>query len=410
MSFSQGLSGLNAASQALDVVGNNIANSQTVGFKSGSIAFADVFAGSQIGMGVQVSSVNQNFSDGVLGMGNSSLDMGIQGNGFFRLTNEAGAVFYSRNGQFKQDENGYVVNNQGMFLTGYQATGNPPTIQPGAPVGPIQIPNGQMPARASDAGSLKGNLNSETVAIDQTDPANAFDPSNNKTYSSVSQMDAYDSLGNKHTVNIYYVKTGPNAWKAYSSDATSPKLDAGGETLYGELDLTFTDAGELTTNQPNLNIQSAAYNGAAALNFNLDLTGMSQQASDTEMGSPTTTGYAPGLMNGYVVGDNGQIIASYSNGQSQLLGQVVLSNFTNPGGLSSKGDNSWAETPESGQPSTGIAGTGNLGKLLGNRLESSNVDLSKEMVNMIVYQRNYQSNSQTIKTQSELLQILANLG
>ncbi|THD52717.1 flagellar hook protein FlgE [Enterobacteriaceae bacterium ML5] len=410
MSFSQGLSGLNAASQALDVVGNNIANSQTVGFKSGSIAFADVFAGSQIGMGVQVSSVNQNFSDGVLGMGNSSLDMGIQGNGFFRLTNEAGAVFYSRNGQFKQDENGYVVNNQNMFLTGYQATGNPPTIQPGAPVGPIQIPNGQMPARASDAGSLKGNLNSETDVIDQTVPANAFDPSNNKTYSSVSQMDAYDSLGNKHTVNIYYVKTGDNTWKAYSSDATSPKLDAGGDPIYGELDLDFDSSGQLTTNPPNLNIQSAALNGAEALDFNLDLTGMTQQSSDTEMGSPTTTGYAPGLMNGYVVGDNGQIIASYSNGQSQLLGQVVLSNFTNPGGLSSKGDNSWAETPESGQPSTGIAGTGNLGKLLGNRLESSNVDLSKEMVNMIVYQRNYQSNSQTIKTQSELLQILANLG
>ncbi|WP_122096414.1 flagellar hook protein FlgE [Rahnella sp. Larv3_ips] len=410
MSFSQGLSGLNAASQALDVVGNNIANSQTVGFKSGSIAFADVFAGSQIGMGVQVSSVNQNFSDGVLGMGNSSLDMGIQGNGFFRLTNEAGAVFYSRNGQFKQDENGYVVNNQNMFLTGYQATGNPPTIQPGAPVGPIQIPNGQMPARASDAGSLKGNLNSETDVIDQTVPANAFDPSNNKTYSSVSQMDAYDSLGNKHTVNIYYVKTGDNTWKAYSSDATSPKLDAGGDPIYGELDLDFDSSGQLTTNPPNLNIQSAALNGAEALDFNLDLTGMTQQSSDTEMGSPTTTGYAPGLMNGYVVGDNGQIIASYSNGQSQLLGQVVLSNFTNPGGLSSKGDNSWAETPESGQPTTGIAGTGNLGKLLGNRLESSNVDLSKEMVNMIVYQRNYQSNSQTIKTQSELLQILANLG
>jgi len=160
MSFSQGLSGLTAASQALDVVGNNIANSQTVGFKSGSIAFADVFAGSQIGMGVQVSSVNQNFSDGVLGMGNSDLDMGIQGNGFFRLASESGSIFYSRNGQFKQDENGYIVNNQGMFLTGYQATGNPPAIQPGAAVGPIQIPNGQMPARASDAGTLKGNLDS----------------------------------------------------------------------------------------------------------------------------------------------------------------------------------------------------------------------------------------------------------
>ncbi|QLK62447.1 flagellar hook-basal body complex protein [Enterobacteriaceae bacterium Kacie_13] len=410
MSFSQGLSGLKAASQALDVVGNNIANSQTVGFKSGSIAFADVFAGSQIGMGVQVSSVNQNFSDGVLGMGNSQLDMGIQGNGFFRMTNEGGGVFYSRNGQFKQDENGFIINNQKMFLTGYQATGNPPTIQPGAAVGPIQIPNGQMPARASDAGTLKGNLSSEEVAIDQTDPANKFDPTNSKTYNSVSQVDAYDSLGNKHTINVYYVKTGDNTWKAYSNNTTSPTLDADGDPVYGEMNLVFDTSGQLTTNPARLPIEGAPYNGGAALKFDLDMDGMTQQASSTEMGSPTTTGYAPGLMNGYMVGDNGQIIASYSNGQSQLIGQVVLSNFTNPGGLQSKGDNSWAETPESGQPSIGVAGTGNLGNLLGNRLEASNVELSNEMVNMIVYQRNYQSNSQTIKTQSELLQILANLG
>ncbi|CNI15187.1 MULTISPECIES: flagellar hook protein FlgE [Yersinia] len=408
MSFSQGLSGLSAASQALDVVGNNIANSQTVGFKSGSIAFADVFAGSQVGMGVQVSSVNQNFSDGVLGAGSSSLDMGIQGNGFFRLTNEAGRVFYSRNGQFKSDENGYIVNNQGMFLTGFQATGTPPAIQPGAAIGQIQIPSGQMPARASDGGTLSGNLNSGTEAIDQT--ANPFDPSDNKSYSSISQVDAYDSLGNKHTINIYYVKTGDNEWKAYSSNVTAPELDASGDPVYQELALNFDTSGQLTTNPAKLNVRGAAFNGGEPLDFDLDMAGMTQQASDTAMDSPTTTGYAPGLMNGYVVGDNGQIIASYSNGQKQLLGQVVLSNFTNPGGLSSQGDNCWSETPESGQPVTGIAGTGNLGNLYGNRLEASNVDLSKEMVNMIVYQRNYQSNSQTIKTQSELLQILANLG
>ncbi|WP_312239966.1 flagellar hook protein FlgE [Pantoea sp.] len=410
MSFSQGLSGLNAASQALDVVGNNIANSQTVGFKSGSIAFADVFAGSQVGMGVQVSGVNQNFNDGVLSMGNSPLDMGIQGNGFFRLVNDAGRVYYSRNGQFKQDQNGFIINNQGMKLTGYQATGNPPTIQPGAPIGPIQIPNGQMPARASDSGTLKGNLDSGTEAIDQTDPANAFDPANNKTYNSVTQVDAYDSLGNKHTINVYYVKTGDNSWKAYSSDTTAPMLDGNGKPQYQETDLNFDTAGQLTTNPANLSIQGAAYNGGEALNFNLDLSGTTQQASETAMESPTTTGYAPGVMNGYTVGDNGQILASYSNGQTQLLGQVVLSNFTNPGGLSSQGDNSWIETPDSGQPVTGVAGTGSLGNLYGGKLEGSNVDLSQEMVNMIVYQRTYQSNSQTIKTQSELLQVLTNLG
>ncbi|MEB7539662.1 flagellar hook protein FlgE [Pantoea anthophila] len=400
MSFSQGLSGLNAASQALDVVGNNIANSQTVGFKSGSVAFGDVFAGSQIGMGVQVAGVNQSFTDGVLGAGTGSLDMGIQGNGFFRLVNDAGRVFYSRNGQFKTDASGYIVNNQGMSLTGYQATGTPPVIQPGAAVGPIQIPTGQMAARASDSGTLNGNLNSGTKVVTKT----PFDPTDSSTYSSVTQADAYDSLGNKHTINIYFAKTADNQWTAYTRDMTS--ADNGVQ----QVALQFDTAGQLTTSPAKLPVQGAAYNGGEPLNFSFDLTGMTQQASDTAMNSPTTTGYAPGLMNGYTVGDSGEIIASYSNGQQQLLGQVVLSNFTNAGGLSSEGNNCWTETPASGQPVTGISGTGNLGTLYGNKVEASNVDLSKEMVNMIVYQRNYQSNSQTIKTQSELLQTLVNLG
>jgi len=399
MSFSQGLSGLNASSQALDVVGNNIANSQTVGFKSGSVAFADVFAGSQVGMGVQVAGVNQNFSDGVLGAGSSALDMGIQGNGFFRMVTEAGRVFYSRNGQFQTDENGYVVNNQGMRLTGYMATGTPPAIQQGAPVGPIQIPTGQMPARASDAGSISGNLDSGNDVVSVT----PFDPTDGDSYTYSTQVNAYDSLGNEHAINVYYVKTADNQWTAYSVDSTSPGTTS-------SVNLTFDTSGKLTTNPAELAVDGAAYQGGAALNFNLDLSGLSQQASENTMDSPSTTGYPPGLMNGYTVGDNGQIIASYSNGESQLLGQVVLSNFTNPGGLESAGNNCWTETPESGQPVTGIADTGNLGSLRGNMLEASNVDLSKEMVNMIVYQRNYQSNSQTIKTQSELLQTLVNLG
>ncbi len=405
MGFSQGLSGLSAASQALDVVGNNIANSQTVGFKSGSIAFADVFAGSQIGMGVQVSGVNQNFGDGVLGQGNSSLDMGITGNGFFRVVNEAGRVFYSRNGQFESDEHGFIVNNQGMYLTGYQATGTPPAIQAGAAIGPIQIPSDQMPAKASDGGTMKGNLDSGSEIID---PSNVFDPADSKSYNSVTQVDAYDSLGNKHTINVYFVKTDDNTWTAYSSDTTAPIPDAANPT-YQKLDITFDPSGQLLTKPAKLNVQGASYSGGAVLDFDLDMAGMTQQAADTAMDSPSTTGYAPGMMNGYVVGDSGEIIASYSNGQKQILGQVVLSNFTNPGGLASEGNNCWSETPTSGQPVSGISGTGNLGTLYGNRLEASNVDLSKEMVNMIVYQRNYQSNSQTIKTQSELLQILSNM-
>jgi flagellar hook protein FlgE len=156
-------------------------------------------------------------------------------------------------------------------------------------------------------------------------------------------------------------------------------------------------------------VQSAGYNGADPLDFALDMDGMIQQGADTAMNSPSTNGFPPGLMNGYSVSDNGQIIASYSNGQKQLLGQVVLANFTNPGGLSSEGNNCWSETPQSGQPTIGVSGTGNLGNLYGGKLEASNVDLGQEMVNMIVYQRNYQSNAQTIKTQSEVLQTLVNL-
>lgn len=404
MSFSQGISGLNAASKALDVIGNNIANSQTVGFKSSSVAFADIFAGAT-GLGVQVSGVNQDFTDGTLGMGNSALDMGIAGNGFFRLVDEAGRVMFSRNGQFKTDADGYIINNQGMYLTGYQASGTPPTIAEGASLGPIQIPQTQMPAGASTTGTLNGNLDSgsEAIAADVK-----FDPADAKTYSYTSQLDAYDSLGNKHTINVYYVKNDANKWTVYSYDTTAPQMD-GQDKVYQSTTLEFNSSGQLITNPATLNVQSAAYQGAEALNLTLDLDGMTQQAADTAMNSPSTNGYPPGQINGYSVSDKGEIEASYSNGKKQLLGQVVLANFTNPGGLEPQGNNCWIATAQSGQPTVGVSGSGNLGTLYGGKLEASNVDLSQEMVNMIVYQRNYQSNAQTIQTQDQLLQTLVNM-
>lgn len=408
MSFSQGLSGLNAASQALDVVGNNIANSQTVGFKSGSIAFADVFAGGQIGMGVQVAGVNQDFSGGAIGMGNSALDMAIDGDGFFRLVNEGGKVFYSRNGQFKQDQDGYIINNQGMYLTGYQATGTPPTIEQGAAIGPIQIPKDQMLPQTSTTGTMKGNLDSGSEIITKT----PFDHTDNDTYNSVQQVDAYDSLGNKHTINVYYVKTGENEWTAYSMDTTAPKMDDSTppKPMYDEIELKFNSSGVLESPaDPTLVVNSAEYNGAESLKVNLNLSGTTQLASDTAMNNPSTNGYGAGQMNGYQIEDSGEVVVSYSNGQRQTVGQVLLSNFTNPGGLSPEGNNCWSETIASGQPVTGVSGTGNLGKLYGYKLEASNVDMGNEMINMIVFQRNYQSNSQTIRTQSEILQTLVNI-
>jgi len=430
MSFSQGLSGLNASSQALDVVGNNIANAQTVGFKAGTITFADVYAGSQTGMGVQVSGVTQNFNDGVLSEGNSELDMGIKGKGFFRLENMAGHVFYSRNGQFKTDENGLIINHQGMYLTGYQSSGIPPTITHGSAISRIKIPSDPMPGRASDAIRLGGNLDSRAEVIDSQKYPFSFDTTSH-SFSSTSQINAYDSLGNLHVVNVYYVKTAPGIWQVYARDSTAPlaegapmpstasgvastpKQDASQATgaRAGFARLIFDHSGQLTNNSAKeIMVEGASYKGAQPLKFRLDLTEMKQQALDTSIESATTSGHAPGLMNGYSVDDNGAVIATYSNGQQQTVGQITLSHFTNPGGLSSQGNNCWSETPSSGRPVNGLSGTGNLGKLYGHRLEASNVDMSAEMVRMIVFQRNYQSNSQTIRAQSELLQTLVNIG
>ncbi len=395
MGFSQGLSGLSAAAKALDVVGNNIANSQTVGFKAGSVSFADIFAGST-GMGVQVAGVSQNFGDGALMGGGSALDMGISKRGFFRMVDEAGSVFYGRNGQFAENDSGFIVNKtNGLFLTGYQATNG--VVNPGAQVGPIQIPKDDMPPAASTAGSLTGNLQSDAEVITKV----PFNKDDKDTYNYVSEVTATDSLGNKHAVKVYFVHTGEGTWEAHAEDSTSPDGLA-------NLKLTFDTAGNLV-GPAEMDIKGMGYNGSAALALKLDLSKLSQNASDTQVMLGEIDGQAPGKFNSYEVSDTGEVIAIYGNGKRQTVAQVVLADFANVGGLAQQGNNLWAETAQSGQPFLGTSGTGSFGDITGGMLESSNVNLGDEMVNMIVYQRNYQSNSQTIKTQSEVLQTLVNL-
>ncbi|OXL38135.1 flagellar biosynthesis protein FlgE [Enterobacter mori] len=400
MGFSQGLSGLSAAAKALDVVGNNIANSQTVGFKAGSVSFADIFAGST-GMGVQVAGVNQNFGQGGPAAGSSALDMMISGRGFFRMVDEAGSVFYGRNGEFKQDENGFIVNKtNGLFLTGYQATDG--VINPGAQVGPIRIPTDDMPPAATTKGALTGNLSSESEKLD---PAN-FDATKSETYNYVNEIETTDSLGNKHAVKVYFVFEGDGKWTAFAQDSTSPK--DGDKTKFTEIPLQFDESGKITGTATEV-IQGDPYNGSAAFSMTLDLGALTQNASDSQLKPGEIDGQAPGKFNNYEVSDTGEVIAIYSNGKRQTVAQVVLADFANTGGLAQQGNNLWAETAQSGQPFLGTSGTGSFGDIEGGMLESSNVNLGDEMVNMIVYQRNYQSNSQTIKTQSEVLQTLVNL-
>ncbi|HDT1603758.1 TPA: flagellar hook protein FlgE [Enterobacter sichuanensis] len=393
MGFSQGLSGLSAAAKALDVVGNNIANSQTFGFKAGSASFADIFAGSQ-GMGVRVAGVDQNFGQGGQALGSSALDMMISGRGFFRMVDEAGSVFYGRNGQFKENKEGFIVNKTNeLFLTGYQATNG--LINPGAQIGPIRIPKDDMPPAASTSGSLTGNLKSDAEIISK-----AFNKDDSDTYNYVSEVTATDSLGNKHAIKVYFVHTAAGKWEAHAEDSTSP---AGTK----KLDLNFDTQGNIIGNA-EMDIAGAPYNGSAALALKLDFSKLSQNSGDMQI-SADVDGQAPGTFNTYEVSDTGEVIAIYSNGKRQTVAQVVLADFANVGGLAQQGNNLWAETAQSGQPFFGTSGSGSFGDISGGMLETSNVELGEEMVNMIVYQRNYQSNSQTIKTQSEVLQTLVNL-
>ncbi|RRW76078.1 flagellar hook protein FlgE [Pantoea dispersa] len=399
MSFSQAVSGLGAASSNLDVIGNNIANSATAGFKSSTIAFADMFAGSNVGMGTKVAAVIQNFNDGTTTSTSRGLDVALSGNGFFRLTDASGGVFYSRNGQFTLDENRNLVNTQGLTVTGYPANGTPPTIQAGANPVALSIPTTQMSARATTTATMVSNLNS----TDAVPTGGAFTATNVDTYNAKSTVTVYDSQGNDHALDLYYVKTADNNWTVHAIDSTTGQAA-------GNFNMVFDTSGNLTSaSTVALTIQGA--NGATANQaVSLSVLGSLQQnTGKTNFGNPTQDGYAPGDLTSYTINDDGTITGTYSNQKTQLLGQIVLASFSNPEGLKSEGDNVWSATNSSGQAAVGLAGTGTYGNLTSGALEASNVDLSKELVNMIVAQRNYQANSQTIKTQDQILNTLVNL-
>jgi len=415
MSFSQAVSGLSAASSNLDVIGNNIANSATVGFKSATASFADMFAGSQTGMGVKVAAVTQNFNDGTTTSTSRGLDVALSGNGFFRLTDSSGTVYYSRNGQLQLDANRNLVNMQGLSVTGYPATGTPPTIAAGAQPVALNIPTTMMSAKATASATMVANLNS-TDTVPTTTP---FNSSDDTSYSYVNSITTYDSQGNAHDNNVYFVKTSANNWDVYSQDGSVAGSAAGkiGSLTFdanGSLLSSTNVATPAVTSPPAIALvlpMNTATNGTVTpQNVSLDFTGSIQQSTGSDsIGSQTQDGYAAGQMTGYTINDDGTISGNYSNNKTQLLGQIVLSNFSNPEGLQSEGDNVWTATASSGPAVTGIAGQGGLASMTSGALESSNVDLSAELVNMIVAQRNYQSNAQTIKTQDAIMNTLVNL-
>ncbi|ROH86140.1 flagellar hook protein FlgE [Pseudomethylobacillus aquaticus] len=410
MSFQQGLSGLNAASKNLEVIGNNVANANTVGFKQGQTQFADVYASSlngsgssQTGIGVQVAQVKQQFTQGNITTTNNSLDLAINGGGFFRLSND-GNISYSRNGQFQLDKEGFIVNAEGQRLTGY--TANPAGQVATGVATDININTQDLAPRASAAVTGLVNLDSRKDAMTLA----GFDPEDPTTYHHSTSVSVYDSLGNSHTLQNYFVKTAPGEWSVMTTVDGTPSAYTPPAAPVATATMSFSGTGvQPTINPATPTVNFTVATGAAPLAVTVDLSGSTQFGANFSVNSLTQDGYGSGRLAGFDIAADGMIVGRYSNGQSANLAQVALANFVNPNGLRSLGNNVWAESSTSGAALVGAPNTGSMGVLQSSAVEDSNVDLTAELVNMITAQRVYQANAQTIKTQDQVLQTLVNL-
>lgn len=479
MGFQQGLSGLNVSAKNLDVIGNNVANSNTVGFKGSRTEFADIFAstivgvaGTQSGIGAYVSRVSQQFTQGNITSSANPLDIAINNNGFFRMEAPSGSISYSRNGQFKLDKSGFIVDNGGGYLTGYGVT---QVVDPltglakdaadrGQPLR-VQIDPGAQNAPLATGGSVGGNqgvlfaLNLDSRAAQPTaaftSTTSTFpgvlgnpipDPS---SYNSATSISVYDSQGSPHSLTTYYVKTAtPNEWDVYLlADGTSMgNIQIGGQaqasgaaamrmvfdtngTLQGyKVPASAAAITNLVTAPPSLDIDLAAIaaeqtainqhkgvnttvtNGATTpLTFPISYKGSTQFGSNFGVGTARQDGYAPGQLAGFSVSAEGAVQVRYTNGQTKTAAYVRLANFPNTQGLQPAGNNQWVQTYAAGDEVTGLPGDAGFGVLQSGAVEDSNVDLTAELVNMITAQRTYQANAQTVKTQDQILQTLVNL-
>jgi flagellar hook protein FlgE len=409
MSFNTALSGLRAASQDLSVTGNNIANASTTGFKESRTQFGDVYANSILGTGsrtpgsgVLVSQIAQQFGQGNINITNNSLDLAVNGSGFFIL-NDQGSQQYTRAGAFGLDNQGYIVASNNARLQGFAANASG-QILTGA-LADLRIQTSDIDPSATTEVNLRFNLNSGSAV-----PATAvFDGTDPTSYNWSTAATIYDSLGNPHVMTTYYVKSavvpvgGGTNWDVYSD------LDSSGvEHSLGTV--TFNTGGALTAPVPAaLNDTWPAAGGAAALNFSVGLAGSTQFGSDFTVNALDQDGYAPGRLAGVNIDDTGVVFARYTNGQALTLGQVALANFTNPQGLAPVGNTAWVESFDSGQPVVGAPQSGSRGSIQAGALEDSNVDISSQLVNLILAQRNYQANAKTIETSNTVTQTVLNL-
>ena len=406
MGFQQGLSGLMGAARNLEVIGNNVANANTVGFKGSRAQFTDVYAntlatsaGSQIGLGTRLASVAQMFTQGTITTTNNPLDVAINGEGFYRMSNN-GSITYSRNGQFQLNNAGFIVGNNGGHLTGYaaDATGK---ITAGATTD-LKVSKADLAPLATSKANAIVNLDSRNATL----TAAGFKLADASTYNSSTSMSVYDTLGNEHTLSMYFVKTAANT---YSVFAANDGVQVGAAAVGTA---TFKPDGSLDTTATKLPfaLSIPVTTGATApMLIGLDLTGTTQFGTNFSVNDLNQNGYTAGKLTGFAITAAGVIEGHYSNGQTFAQGQIALASFANAQGLAPMGSNQWTETAASGAPLVGNPGTGVLGALQAGAVEDANVDLTAELVDMITAQRAYQANAQTIKTEDSLMQTIVSL-
>ena len=424
MAFDTSVSGILAASADLGIIGNNIANSSTAGFKSSQGEFTDIYAasllgtpGTAIGQGVALNSVTQDFSQGNIEFTNNSLDLAINGSGFFNLS-DGGVATYSRAGAFQLDRDGFIVNASGLQLQGY------PTDDEGnltGELGPLQLSTALVDPKGTGEASITANLDSRDLPAEAWNPdgaggaLNAFAvppvlPKSDQFNASTS-LTVYDGLGNPHVLSIYFAKgAGDNNWEARTA------ID--GVEIGGATPIPFEANGQLAEENKPLLLNIADWqpinangvaNGAAAQAFSVDLSSFTQFGASFAVSTVQQDGYTTGQLRGLEIDDTGVLFTRYTNGQSRQQGQIAVASFTNPNGLQPVGDTSFVETFSAGTPTVTTPGLSGTGLLQSGALESSNVEITSQLVRMIIAQRNFQANAQMIQTEDAVTQTVINL-
>ncbi|MCU1723893.1 flagellar hook protein FlgE [Pseudomonas sp. 5P_5.1_Bac1] len=439
MSFNIGLSGLYAASKQLDVTGNNIANVATTGFKSSRAEFEDVYSASKLGVGsktvgngVRLAAVSQQFGQGDINNTGNVLDMGIQGQGYFILSDN-GSLSYTRSGAFQTNKDNYVVTNDGVRLQGYAADENGTILKSG--LTDLKIDTSALAPKATSLIDQGINLNSsaDSIPLPTATPAGpTFVPTDETTYSKKFSTEIYDSQGNKHTMEQYYRKTDQNTWTMYTLvDGRNPQNPASTSPLVGSM--TFKSDGTINTMTGTVapddsfavvnNVFTlkgwipSAYNATTgtwspngsvgnADGIRVDMNSTSSYNTETARLSQSQDGYATGILSSLSIDSTGVMFASFSNQQSRAIGQVAIASFANEQGLQQQGGTRWKETYASGIPGVDTPKTGTLGSIQSNSLEESNVNLTQELVELVKAQSNYQANAKTISTQSSIMQTI----